>query len=232
MNVLGLQFGQTDGSDPDRPEKDPGYVIVGVAQDAKYNNLRRDIDPTMYAPLTGQNATFEVRTAGDSRSLVPALRNLVNQHNSNMPLTNVLTETEQIDRLLEQELVMAKLSSFFGILSLLLACVGLYGLLSYEVTRRTREIGIRMALGAQRADLVRMVVMQGIALVVAGIVVGAAAALAIGRLMTKLLYGVKPSDPVTLITVTLLLIVVAIVAASVPARRATTVDPMIALRCE
>lgn len=232
VNVLGLQFGQTDGSDPDRPEKDPGYVIVGVAQDAKYNNLRRDIDPTMYAPLTGQNATFEVRTAGDPRSLVPALRNLVNRHNSNMPLTNVLTETEQIDRLLEQELVMAKLSSFFGILSLLLACVGLYGLLSYEVTRRTREIGIRMALGAQRADLIRMVVAQGMALVVTGIVVGAGAALAIGRLMTTLLFGVKPSDPVTLITVTLLLIVVAIVAASVPARRATTVDPMIALRCE
>ncbi|HJX84561.1 MAG TPA: FtsX-like permease family protein, partial [Candidatus Angelobacter sp.] len=225
-------FGETDGSDPDRPEKDPGYVIVGVVQDAKYNNLRRDIDPTMYAPLTGHNATFEVRTAGDPRTLVPALRNLVGQHNSNLPMTNVLTETEQIDRLLDQERLMAKLSSFFGILSLLLACVGLYGLLSYEVTRRTREIGIRMALGAQRADLIRMVVAQGIALVVTGMVIGTSAALAIGRLLTKLLYGVKPSDPVTLITVTLLLIIVAIVAASVPARRATTVDPMIALRCE
>ncbi len=232
VNVLGLQFGETDGSDPDRPEKDPGYVIVGVVQDAKYNNLRRDIDPTMYAPLTGHNATFEVRTAGDPRTLVPALRNLVGQHNSNLPMTNVLTETEQIDRLLDQERLMAKLSSFFGILSLLLACVGLYGLLSYEVTRRTREIGIRMALGAQRADLIRMVVAQGIALVVTGMVIGTSAALAIGRLLTKLLYGVKPSDPVTLITVTLLLIIVAIVAASVPARRATTVDPMIALRCE
>jgi predicted permease len=232
VNVLGLQFGQTDGSDPDRPEKDPGYVIVGVVQDAKYNDLRREIDPTMYAPLAGGNATFEVRTAGDPKAIIPALRNMVSQHNANLPLTGVLTQTEQIDNLLGQERIMAKLSSFFGILALLLACVGLYGLLSYEVTRRTREIGIRMALGAQRADLVRMVVSQGIGLVVTGIVVGASAAIAIGRLMTKLLYGVTPSDPATLLTVTLLLIIVAFAAALLPARRATTVDPMIALRCE
>src|SRR5262249_17415051 len=124
------------------------------------------------------------------------------------------------------------LSSFFGILALLLACIGLYGLLSYEVTRRTREIGIRMALGAQRGDLMRMVVWQGIALAAAGIALGIGAAIGIGHLLTKLLYGVKPEDPITLISVMLLLMIVAIVAASVPARRATTVDPMVALRCE
>ncbi|HKD15718.1 MAG TPA: ABC transporter permease [Candidatus Angelobacter sp.] len=232
INPIGQQFGENDGSDPDDPDKDPGYTIVGVVQDAKYNSLRRDIDPTIYVPLTGQNAAFEVRTAGDPKAIIPLLRNLVAQHNNNMPLTNILTQTEQIDRILDQERLIAKLSSFFGILALLLACVGLYGLLSYEVTRRTREIGIRMALGAQRGDLLRMVVSQGIALAAAGIALGVGAAIGVGHLLTTLLYGVKPEDPITLVGVTLLLMIVAIVAASVPARRATTVDPMVALRCE
>ena len=232
VNAVGQQFGENDGSDPDDPFKGPGYVIVGIVQDAKYNSLRRAIDPTMYVPLSGQQAAFEVRAAGDPKAIIPTLRNLVGQHNSNLPLTNVATETEQIERVLEQERLIANLSSFFAILALVLACIGLYGLLSYEVTRRTREIGIRMALGAQRAALMRMVVLRGIALAAVGIVIGTAAAIGIGQLMTKLLYGVKPSDPATLVTVTLLLAVVAVIAASVPARRATKVDPMVALRCE
>src|SRR5262249_42734139 len=103
VNPIGQHFGENDGSDPDDPEKDPGYTIVGVVQDAKYNSLRREIDPTIYVPLTGQNAAFEVRTAGDPKALIPALRNLVAQHNNNMPLTNILTQTEQIDRILDQE---------------------------------------------------------------------------------------------------------------------------------
>src|SRR5262249_49263922 len=189
-------------------------------------------DAKMVVALGGGKGGFEVGTAGDPKAIIPALRNLVNQHNSNLPLNNVLTQSEQIDRLLDQERIIAQLSSFFGILSLILACIGLYGLLSYEVTRRTRAIGIRMALGAQRAAVMRMVVWQGIALAGHVMVVGVSAAIAIGRLLTKLLYGVKPSDPATLVTVTLLLIVVAIAAASVPARRATKVDPMVALRCE
>jgi ABC-type antimicrobial peptide transport system permease subunit len=232
VNPVGQQFGQNDGSDPDDPDKGPGYIIVGIVQDAKYNNLRRAIDPTMYVPLTGQNATFEVRTAGDPKEIIPALRNLVSQHNANLPLTRVLTESEQIDIVLSQERLIATLSSFFGILALVLACIGLYGLLSYEVTRRTREIGIRMALGARRADLVNLVVSQGIALAVAGTIIGVAAAMGIGRLLKSLLYEVNPSDPATLVVVTLLLIFVAMLAAFVPARRATTVDPMIALRYE
>jgi len=231
VNVLGQLFGQEDRSDPDRP-KDPGFAIVGVVQDAKYNDLRREIDPTIYVPLTGQSATFEVRTAGDPKAMIPALRNLVNQHDTNMPLTHVLTQTEQIDRSLYQERLIAKLSSFFGVLALLLACIGLYGLLSYEVTHKTREIGIRMALGAQRADLMRMVVAQGIALACTGVAIGVATAIGLGHLLAKLLYGVKPSDPTTVVAVALLLIVVDLVATSVPARRATSVDPMIALRCE
>jgi len=114
----------------------------------------------------------------------------------------------------------------------LLACIGLYGLLSYEVTRRTREIGIRMALGARRTDLIRLVVWQGVGLALAGTALGLGAGLAIVRLLTKLLFGVKPTDPVTLFAVILLLVTVALFAAFLPARRATMVDPMIALRCE
>ena len=232
VNLVGQQFGANDGSDPDDPRRDAGYIIVGIAQDAKYNDLRRQIDPTMYVPLSGQNATFEVRTAGDPRAMIPAIRNLVGQHDNNLPLSNVLTETEQIDQILQQEWLIAQLSSFFGMLALVLACVGLYGLLSYEVTRRTREIGIRMALGAQRADLVRLVVSRGLALALVGTAAGIAAAIVLGRFLTSFLYNVKPSDPITLITITLLLVVVAMVAAFMPARRATAVDPIIALRYE
>jgi predicted permease len=232
VNPLGQQFGANDGSDPDDPGKDPGYTIVGVVGDAKYNNLRRAIDPTMYVPMTGANAVFELRTAGDPKAMIPAIRNLVNQRDVNLPLNNVATQTEQIDMLLGQERVIAQLSSFFGILALVLACVGLYGLLSYEVTRGTREIGIRMALGAQRYDLIRLVVWRGIVLALVGTAAGIAAAIVLGRLLTTMLYGVKPSDPVTLVVVTLLLIVVALIAALVPARRATTVDPIVALRQE
>jgi len=149
-----------------------------------------------------------------------------------LPMMAVKTQSEHIDMLLAQERMIAQLSSYFGAIALLLSCIGLYGLLSYEVTRRTREIGIRMALGARRTDLVRLVVWQGVGLALAGTVLGFSAALAVGHLLTKLLFGVKPSDPATLLAVMLLLVGVALVAAFLPARRATMVDPMVALRCE
>ncbi len=232
VNPVGQQFGENDGSDPDDPGKDPGYIIVGIAQDAKYNSLRREIDPTMYVPMTGQGATFEVRTAGDPKAIVPSIRNLINQHDTNLPMNAVLTESEQIEQLLQQESLVARLSSFFGILALVLACVGLYGLLSYEVTHRTREIGIRMALGARRPDLIRLVVWRGLLLALAGTAAGIAVGTVVARLLSSLLYEVKPSDPVTMLAVTLLLVVVAALAAFFPARRATVVDPTVALRYE
>jgi len=232
VNPIGQRFGEDDGSNPEFPFKDPGYEIVGVVQDAKYNDLRRAIEPVMYAPLTGRSATFEVRTAGDPKTMIPAIRNLVNAHDSNLPLTNILTETEQIDVLLVQERLIAKLSSFFGVLALVLACIGLYGLLSYEVTRKTREIGIRMALGARRADLLRLVISKGAVLALVGTVIGIVGAIFVGRLFTAMLFQVKPTDPFTLVIVPVLLILVAVLAAFVPARRASTVDPMIALRHE
>src|SRR5205807_3458669 len=161
-----------------------------------------------------------VQTCALPISMIAPIRNLINGRDSNLPMIAVATQSEQIDRLLSQERIVAQLSSFFGGLALVLACIGLYGLLSYEVTRRTREIGIRMALGARRPDLIRLVVWQGVALALAGTAAGVAAALAIGRLLTKLLFGVKPSDPVTLVGVVVLLVAVALIAAFVPARRA------------
>jgi ABC-type antimicrobial peptide transport system permease subunit len=157
---------------------------------------------------------------------------MLNQRDSNLPLIDVKTQTERIEILVFRERMIANLSTLFGALALALACIGLYGLLSYEVTRRTREIGIRMALGARRGDLIRLVVARGVALVVAGVAVGIGGAFGIGRLLNTLLYGVKAHDPITLISVTVILLAVAAFAAFVPARRASTVNPVVALRYE
>lgn len=229
-NPLGKQFGQSAGDD--QSSKSPGYEIVGVVRDAKYNSLRQDISPTMYAPQSGSGASFEVRTAADPQALLPAIRRVVAQLNENMPLFQVTTESQQIDRLLFQERLIARLSAFFGLLALVLACIGLYGLLSYEVSRRTREIGIRMALGAQEGDVLRLVVKQGLALAIVGAAVGIGVALGVTRYLTSMLYGVDANDPVTIGAVAVLLALVALAACYIPARRATRVDPMVALRHE
>jgi predicted permease len=227
-NPIGLRFGASE----EGAEKNPGWEIIGVVRDAKYNNLRREINPTVYVPITGGGAYFELRTASNPAAIVPAVRSVVGQLDSNLPLFDVKTETEQIDELLFQERLIARLSSFFGLLALLLASVGLYGLLSYEVTRRTREIGVRMALGAQQRDVLPLVVVQGIALALAGAVGGIGLAYGVTRYLASLLYDVRPGDPATLAAVSILLLLVALAACYLPARRATRVDPMVALRYE
>jgi ABC-type antimicrobial peptide transport system permease subunit len=142
------------------------------------------------------------------------------------------TQSESIESHLTQERVIARLASFFGLLALLLACVGLYGLLSFEVARRTREIGIRMSLGAERRDVTNLIIMRGMKLTAAGVCAGAAGGLALTRVLSSLLYDVKPSDLPTYLFVALLLTGVALLASYIPARRATKVDPMTALRHE
>ncbi|HEV2200784.1 MAG TPA: FtsX-like permease family protein, partial [Bryobacteraceae bacterium] len=243
-NPLGKQFGQSPGGPGEAP--DAGYEIIGVVRDAKYSTLRGEIDPTMYTPQSRSAASFEVRTAAVPTAMVPAIRNVVTQMNANLPLFNVTTESEQIDRLLFQERLIARVSGFFGILALVLACIGLYGLLAYEVARRTREIGIRMAMGAQRRDVLRLVVRQGMALAVVGAVAGIGLALGVTRYLfsvftldgkgagssSSFLFGVSAADPVTFVAVAVLLTLVALAACYVPARRAMSVDPMDALRYE
>ncbi|HEV2490656.1 MAG TPA: ABC transporter permease [Candidatus Acidoferrales bacterium] len=211
----------------------PYWQIVGVVADTKYDTLRRKIQPVVYLPFTGgYGGYFELRTAADPRALIPTVRSIASKIDSNLPLSNVSTQTQEIDELMSQERLVARVSSFFGVLALALACIGLYGLLSYEVSGRTREIGIRMALGAQRANVLRLVLGQGIVLAIVGAVVGTAAAAGVTGYLGSLLYGIEPIDAPTFIAVAALLIIVALVACYIPARRAMRVDPMVALRYE
>ena len=206
--------------------------IVGIVGDTKFRTLRSEIAPTLFVPAGGGEAVFEIRTAVDPRTIIPAVRSTVSQLDNNLPLFSMKTESEQIERSLFQERLIARLSSFFGALSLLLACVGLYGLLSYEVTQRTREIGIRMALGARPPDVLRIVVRQGAGLSAVGAIIGILVALGATRYLASLLYGVRPFDPPTFLAVALLLSFVALAACYIPARRASRVDPLVALRYE
>jgi predicted permease len=229
-NPIGKQFGEA-GAAEDHPAM-PGYEIVGVVRDTKYNDLRREINATMYTPQGAGGATFELRTAADPQAILPAIREVVAQVNTNLPLFDVKTESEQIDRLLFRERLVARLAGFFGLLALVLACVGLYGLLSYEVSRRTREIGIRLALGAQPERVLKLVLGQGIVLAIAGAGLGIAVALGVMRYLASMLYDVHANDPITMIGVALLLTVVTVAACYIPARRAMRVDPIVALRYE
>jgi predicted permease len=209
-----------------------GYAIVGVVRDAMYTSLKRKVEPTTYVPAMGGATFFEVRTATNPISIVSGVRAAAGEVDKNLPISDVMTESESINQLLFQERLVARLSSFFGALALALACVGLYGLLSYEVTRRTREIGIRMALGAGHRDVLRVVVRQGLVVAVTGVVVGGAAALELTRFLDSLLFEVRPNDPATLVAVAAILLAVAFAACWIPARRAMRVDPMVALRHE
>jgi predicted permease len=228
---LGLHMGDPQGDKPSsRPQ--PGYVVVGVAEDTKYAGLRTEIQPTMYTPLTGNSAHFELRVSVDPMTLIPAVRKIVTGTDSNLPLSDVRTQTQQIEQILSQERLLSRLSSFFAVLAMALACIGLYGLLSYEVARRTRELGIRMALGAQRRDLMRLVVRQGIVLALAGVAIGISAAIGITRLMQSILFEVRSYDPATYAGVASLIVLVALAACSIPARRAMRLEPVVALREE
>jgi predicted permease len=224
-DVIGMHLGGTDTGDPQRE-------IIGVVADTKYDDMRKADEPTAYVPLKNGQLTFALRTAAVPSSLIPAVRRVVNDVDENLPVIAVRTQSQTIDRLLFNERLVARLSSLFGALGLLLACIGLYGLLSYEVARRTREIGIRAALGAQRRDVLRMVVKQGLALVVFGAVAGVIASIAVTRFLQSLLFGVRATDPWTFAAVCALLVFVGMLACYIPARRATRVDPMVALRYE
>jgi predicted permease len=226
-NPLGVHLGGTTPSGREIERE-----IVGIIGDAKYDNLRKSVEPTAYVPLQEGAAHFAIRTSTQAEALVPTVRQVVASFDENLPLFEVRTQTETIDRLLFNERLVAQLSCVFGALALILACIGLYGLLSYEVGRRTREIGIRMALGAQRADVLKMILRYGIKLAVGGVGIGLVLSLVLTRFLAHLLYGVKAADPLTFAVVAVVLIGVALLAGYIPAGLAMNADPMVALRYE
>jgi predicted permease len=208
------------------------YEIIGVTRDTKYHSLRDPPPPTLYqlysqSPIRGM--AFVLRTAGDPAAMTETVRNAVRQVDATVPLTNIATQTEQVERRFAQERLFANACSLFGALALLLAAVGLFGLMSYNVARRTNEIGIRMALGAQRSRVVRMVLTESLVLVGIGVVIGLGAAFGLGRLLERQLFNLTPTDATATVLAILVMLVVSTLAGYLPARRAARVDPMIAL---
>jgi predicted permease len=213
------------------------FQIIGVVGDAKYNHLREPAPPTAYfshlqAIEAASFMTFQVRTRTEPESVVAVVRNEVAEVDANIPVTKIEPLVQRIDRALLFERMFSRLTGSFALLALVLVCVGLYGTMSYFVARRTNEIGIRMALGAQAGAVFRMVLGEGLKLTSAGVVIGLAGAALGTRLISKALYGVPALDPLTFVVVAVLLIAVALLACYIPARRAMKVDPMVALRYE
>jgi predicted permease len=223
------------------PEHDPlgrrvnGAEVVGMTADTRYGALRDPTPPAMFLPAFQQaqgSFCFQVRTVPSLGPLAPLLRQAVRDVAPTAALYDLTTPREQVEGSLSQERLLAGLTSFFGALTLSLASLGLYGLMAYAMGRRTREIGVRMALGARPADVLRMALGGGLRLVLAGAALGVAGALVLTRLTTSVLYGVTPSDPLTIAAATLLLGGVTLLACWFPARRAARVDPTVALRYE
>jgi predicted permease len=214
--------------------KGPFREVVGVVKDGKYRTLGDEALPYFAVPfLQSYEAEMTViARGGDPRALLAAMRNEVQALDKTLPVTDAKTMTEHLGLALLPARVAGLTLGVFGGLALLLAAVGLYGLISYSVARRTRELGIRMALGARGGDVLRLVIGQGMRLTLVGVAVGLLGAFGVTRLLASMLYGVTPHDPTTYAVVALLLTGVALVACYLPARRATKVDPLIALRYE
>ena len=209
--------------------------IVGVVQDAKYVNVREKALRTVYLPFhqaPGSPMTMHIKTTVDPRTVSPIVQREVRALDTNIPIFQVQTMSARIDDALSQERLITTLATVLAVLGTLLATIGLYGVVSYSAIQRTREIGIRIALGAQHTDLLKLVIGQGMKLALIGLTFGLAAAVALTRLVNSLLYGVSATDPLTFGFIVLLLTGIALVACYIPARRAAKVDPIVALHSE
>jgi predicted permease len=235
-NPVGKRFGFSENNVNE-------VEIIGLVKDAKYANQRDDIPPTAYLPWRQEldamtNATFDLRVTGDPKAIIGTVRQAARQVDANLPLTDISTQIEQSDQMLAMESLFAKLLALFGLLAQRLAFIGLFGVMAYAVSRRTREIGIRMALGADRGDVLRLILRQGMTLALFGVALGLAGAYALAKYLesqmklSRMLYGVQLSDPLTYGAIALSLMLVASVACYIPARRAMKVDPIVALRFE
>ena len=235
QNAIGKRF-TYDTTKPDELE------IIGMAKDAKYTSQREEIPPTVYSSYQQErplaSSTFEVRTAGDPAATIASVRSVVREIEPNLPVMNVKSQVEQADETLRMERLFAKLLTLFALLAQQLAAIGLFGVLAYTVSQRTHEIGIRMALGADRANVLRMIVRQGMTLAILGVILGLIGAYVLTKYLeswiglSKMLFGVEVTDPLTYAVIAGLLTLVALIACYIPARRATKVDPLVALRYE
>jgi predicted permease len=234
QNPLGATFYFGDAENP-RPQD--LICVVGVSKDAKYDNLRHEIEPTAYLPYVQnpdqvRQMTFEVRTALPPFSIAGAVQRAVASIDRNVPVADMRTQEEQIKMSLGMERAFAALVGCFGVIAALLAAIGLYGVMAYAVSRRTLEIGIRMALGAGRNDIRRMVLRDSLVMVAVGIALGIPSALVLTRLVRHALYGIPPTDPVSFVAAGVLMSAIAGLAAWIPARRAAALDLMFSLRHE
>jgi predicted permease len=212
--------------------------IVGVAANALYGNLKGKVRPTVFLPFAQggwgpvEEMVYELRTVGNPLNYVHVVRDLVRRADPRMPLSDVKSQSAWINQTINQEITFARLCTAFAMLALAIACVGLYGAMSYKVARRTGEIGIRMALGAPRGRVVWMILREVLLLTGAGLAISLPAALAASKLLESYLFGMKPNDPAALIGSVITLVSAAILAGYLPARSASRIDPMIALRYE
>jgi predicted permease len=214
-------------------EKSDEFEIVGVVRDTKYSSVRDPGPPTMYrcawqGPVRSLNVVL--RTVGDPMGMTETVRAAMRDVDPTLPIQRFTSQTEQISLRFAQERLFATAYTAFGALALMLACIGLFGLMSYSVARRTNEIGIRMALGAQRGTVIGMVMGESMLLVAIGVALGVAAALWAGRFVKTVVYGLSANDPVTIGAAVALIGMVSALAGYLPARRASNVDPMEALR--
>jgi putative ABC transport system permease protein len=209
------------------------FEIIGIVGDIRHRALESEPRPAMYMP-TYQRGSMNVviRTKGDPATLAAAARKEVQGIDPDQPVAEVKTMDQWLATAVAAPRYRTSLIALFALVALILACTGIYGVMSYSVTQRTHEIGVRMALGARRFDVLKLVVRQGMALVVAGVLIGVAAAVGLTRVMSSMLFEVTAKDPFTFVTVALVLTVVAFIACYLPARRATKVDPLVALRYE
>jgi predicted permease len=217
------------------PEQSGDIEIVGIVGDTKYQGLRDDVPPTAFKPFAQETltaATFEVRTAGDPVAIMKTAGEAVQQVDPDLPVARMTTQVDLIEQGVQQERFFAMSYALFGALALLLASIGLFGVMSYNVARRTNEIGIRMALGAEKSNVIEMVLGESLVMVLIGIALGIVGSVAAGRFIQTMLFGLASTDVVTISLAALLLIAVALVAGYIPARRAACVDPMIALHDE
>jgi len=209
--------------------------IVGVVKNAKYVALQENPEAAAYFPYAQRVqyfGNFAVRYSGEAGQIVPAVRRAIVEVNPNIPIASVSTLSEQVDESTANQRLIARLSAFFGLLAAFLVCIGIYGLLSYAVARRTSEIGVRMALGARRSNVLWLILREILVLSAIGIAIGVPLALEGNHLVVKLLYGLSPADPASLLAAVAMLIAVAALAGYLPARKASLVEPTVALRCE